>query len=99
MLGKNGYAKHMIHVFVFTFLSIFLPLFFFFLLSPFFSFSFNLILLLNERERSITASDSVSSFLRHSHRWDDPGLRSAVYVDGPINNPTVLDKFWTVEVC
>ncbi len=25
-------------------------------------------------------------------------MRSAVYVDGPINDPAVLDRFWSVEV-
>ena len=30
--------------------------------------------------------------------WDFPGLKSAVKVDGTINDPSVLDKGWTVEL-
>jgi len=30
--------------------------------------------------------------------WDSPGLKSAVYVDGTINNSTDTDKKWTVEM-
>jgi len=30
--------------------------------------------------------------------WDFPGLKSAVKVDGKINDPAVLDKGWTVEL-
>jgi hypothetical protein len=30
--------------------------------------------------------------------WDFPGLRSGVRVDGKINDPTVIDKGWTVEL-
>lgn len=30
--------------------------------------------------------------------WDTPGLKSAVFVDGTINNPTDTDKNWTVEM-
>jgi hypothetical protein len=30
--------------------------------------------------------------------WDFPGMRSAVQVDGTLNNNTVVDKGWTVEL-
>ena len=30
--------------------------------------------------------------------WDFPGLRSAVHVDGVLNNRSVVDKGWTVEL-
>ena len=30
--------------------------------------------------------------------WDFPGMESAVRVDGKINDPSVLDKGWTVEL-
>jgi Carbohydrate family 9 binding domain-like len=30
--------------------------------------------------------------------WDFPGLRSAVWVDGEINDDSVIDKGWTVEL-
>jgi hypothetical protein len=30
--------------------------------------------------------------------WDFPGLRSAVHVDGMLNNRSVVDKGWTVEL-
>ncbi len=30
--------------------------------------------------------------------WDFPGLRTAVKVDGRINDPSTLDKGWTVEI-
>jgi hypothetical protein len=30
--------------------------------------------------------------------WDFPGLKSAVKVDGKINDPSVVDKGWTVEL-
>ena len=30
--------------------------------------------------------------------WDTPGLKSAVFVNGTINNPTDTDKNWTVEM-
>jgi hypothetical protein len=30
--------------------------------------------------------------------WDFPGLRSAVHVDGRINDPSVVDRGWTVEL-
>lgn len=30
--------------------------------------------------------------------WDMPGLKTAVHVDGTLNNPTDTDKGWTVEV-
>jgi len=30
--------------------------------------------------------------------WDIPGLKSAVFVDGTLNNPTDTDKNWTVEM-
>jgi hypothetical protein len=30
--------------------------------------------------------------------WDFPGLRSAVHVDGKLNDDTVVDKGWTVEL-
>jgi hypothetical protein len=30
--------------------------------------------------------------------WDFPGLRSAVRVDGRLNDPSVVDKGWTVEL-
>ena len=30
--------------------------------------------------------------------WDFPGLRSAVQVDGKLNDPTTLSKGWTVEI-
>lgn len=37
--------------------------------------------------------------LRWAYRdWDMPGLRSAVHVDGVINDPTVVDKGWRVEL-
>ena len=37
--------------------------------------------------------------LRWSFRnWDLPGLRFAVHVDGAINDPTVEDRGWTVEL-
>lgn len=37
--------------------------------------------------------------LRWAYRdWDMPGLRSAVYVDGDINNPDVVDRGWRVEI-
>jgi hypothetical protein len=37
--------------------------------------------------------------LRWAYRdWDMPGLRSAVYVDGDINNPAVVDRGWRVEI-
>ncbi len=31
-------------------------------------------------------------------RWDLPGLRSGVHVDGVINDPAVRDRGWTVEL-
>ena len=31
-------------------------------------------------------------------RWDLPGLRTAVHVDGVINDPGVRDRGWTVEI-
>ena len=30
--------------------------------------------------------------------WDIPGLKTAVHVDGTINNPRDVDKGWTVEI-
>lgn len=30
--------------------------------------------------------------------WEIPGLRSAVYVDGTINDPSDIDRNWTVEL-
>jgi hypothetical protein len=30
--------------------------------------------------------------------WDFPGLKTAVHVDGKINDPTVIDKGWTVTL-
>jgi hypothetical protein len=30
--------------------------------------------------------------------WDFPGMRSAVHVDGKINDPTTVDNGWTVEL-
>ncbi|RLT24260.1 MAG: hypothetical protein DWI30_01615 [Chloroflexi bacterium] len=37
--------------------------------------------------------------LRWAYRdWDMPGLQSAVFVDGQINNPAVVDKGWRVEL-
>ena len=30
--------------------------------------------------------------------WDFPGMHSAVHVDGTINNRSVVDKGWTVEL-
>lgn len=30
--------------------------------------------------------------------WDIQGLQSAVYIDGTLNNPTDLDRFWTIEI-
>ncbi len=32
------------------------------------------------------------------HAWDIPGLRSAVHVDGTINDPSDTDSGWTVEI-
>ncbi|HXA43945.1 MAG TPA: transglutaminase domain-containing protein, partial [Candidatus Angelobacter sp.] len=32
------------------------------------------------------------------NEWDIPGLKSAVQVHGSINNPSELDKGWTVEI-
>ncbi len=32
------------------------------------------------------------------NNWELAGIRSAVYVDGTINNPTDTDKAWTVEL-
>eukprot|EP00043_Microstomoeca_roanoka_P009143 m.87099 g.87099 ORF g.87099 m.87099 type:complete len:258 (+) comp14492_c1_seq2:897-1670(+) len=31
-------------------------------------------------------------------RWDDPGLRSGVYIDGVLNDPNAVDYYWTVEI-
>lgn len=30
--------------------------------------------------------------------WEMPSMKSAIYVSGPINNPSVPDKYWTVEL-
>jgi len=30
--------------------------------------------------------------------WDIPGLKTAVYVSGTLNNPTDIDNFWSIEV-
>jgi len=30
--------------------------------------------------------------------WDFPGLKTAVYIDGKINDSSVIDKGWTIEV-
>jgi hypothetical protein len=30
--------------------------------------------------------------------WDFPGLKSAVKIDGKINDPSSVDKGWTVEL-
>jgi hypothetical protein len=32
------------------------------------------------------------------HAWDIPGLRSAVHLDGTINDPSDSDRGWTVEI-
>ncbi len=32
------------------------------------------------------------------HAWDIPGLRSAVHVNGTLNDPSDVDKSWTVEI-
>ncbi|EGD83163.1 hypothetical protein PTSG_03794 [Salpingoeca rosetta] len=39
-----------------------------------------------------------SSRVFGKHGWDDPGLRSGVYVDGVLNDVNVVDKYWTVEI-
>ena len=31
-------------------------------------------------------------------RWDFPGLKSAVKIDGTLNDPTTVDRGWTVEL-
>ena len=50
---------------------------------------------------------SGGRFWRGSHRrgarwafldWDYPGMRSAVHVEGKLNDRTVVDRGWTVEV-
>jgi len=30
--------------------------------------------------------------------WDMPGLKTAVHIDGTINNSTDVDKGWTIEI-
>eukprot|EP00730_Choanoeca_flexa_P018398 TRINITY_DN8939_c0_g2_i4.p1 TRINITY_DN8939_c0_g2~~TRINITY_DN8939_c0_g2_i4.p1 ORF type:complete len:376 (+),score=59.72 TRINITY_DN8939_c0_g2_i4:3-1130(+) len=30
--------------------------------------------------------------------WDDDGLRSGVYIDGKLNNPSATNRYWTVEI-
>jgi hypothetical protein len=30
--------------------------------------------------------------------WDFPGLQAAVQVDGTLNDPTTIDRGWTVEL-
>ena len=30
--------------------------------------------------------------------WNIEGLKSAVYIDGTINNPNDIDNYWTVEI-
>lgn len=37
-------------------------------------------------------------FCLHFPRWDDYGLRSAVHVDGAINDPQRGSKSWSVEI-
>lgn len=32
------------------------------------------------------------------HAWDIPGLRTAVHLDGTLNDPTDTDRGWTVEI-
>ena len=31
-------------------------------------------------------------------QWDCPGIQSAIYIDGTLNNPKDTDKFWSVEM-
>ena len=31
-------------------------------------------------------------------QWDCPGIESAIYIDGTLNNPKDTDKFWSVEM-
>ncbi len=31
-------------------------------------------------------------------QWDCPGIQSAIYIDGTLNNPKDVDKFWSVEM-
>ncbi|MBQ8888658.1 MAG: carbohydrate-binding family 9-like protein [Bacteroidaceae bacterium] len=31
-------------------------------------------------------------------QWDCPGIQSAIYIDGTLNNPKDEDKFWSVEM-
>ena len=31
-------------------------------------------------------------------QWDCPGIQSAIYIDGTLNNPKDKDKFWSVEM-
>ena len=65
--------------------------------------------LLSHRALSFGGNDDRSgwNFWRGTHprgvrwaftNWDFPGLRSAVHVDGMLNNRSVVDKGWTVEL-
>lgn len=38
------------------------------------------------------------SFGHYIDAWDIKGLKSAVYIDGTINDPSDIDKKWTVEI-
>lgn len=31
-------------------------------------------------------------------QWDCPGIRSAIHIEGTLNNPNDIDKFWSVEM-
>ncbi len=33
-----------------------------------------------------------------NNAWDIPGLKTAVHIDGTLNNPAAADKGWTVEI-
>eukprot|EP00049_Salpingoeca_infusionum_P010011 m.169847 g.169847 ORF g.169847 m.169847 type:complete len:438 (-) comp14511_c0_seq3:1246-2559(-) len=39
-----------------------------------------------------------SSRVFGKHGWDDPGLRSAVFVNGTLNNVSATNYFWSVEI-
>jgi len=61
--------------------------------------------LYNHEVDVLSGFQDASRFMKHKRGrrwafmdWDFPGLKSAVKVDGKINDPSVVDKGWSVEL-